>query len=567
MRLARVLPLLLALLPWAPLTPAAAPPAERGLHGMVVAPERLAAETGRDVLRDGGNAVDAAIATALVLSVTYPQAGSLGGGGFLLYRSPGGEYAALDFRETAPSALRAAMFLDESGRPDPRASRRSGLAVGVPGLVAGLVEAHRRWGSRPWAELVRPASRLASRGFPLSARTRRLLEDYGEPLAADPEAARVFAPGGGWPAIGEPLVQSDLARTLRRISREGAAGFYRGPVAEAVLSAVRRTGGVMTLEDLAAYAPREREPLEGSYRGYRIVTFPPPSAGGVMLLELLGMLERYDLHGSGPGSSLTVHRMVEAERRAFADRSRWLGDPGYWTNPVDRLLDPDYLAARAASIDDARATPSSRIGPGELPPAEPGETLHLSVADPRGGAVALTTTLNGWFGAGILAGGAGVLLNNEMDDFSLAPGMPDMYGLVGGRANAVEAGKRPLSSMAPTIVERDGGGSRPLLVLGSPGGSAIVTSVLQVLVNVIDHRMPLQEAVNTPRFHHQWQPDELLYEPRAFPADVAEALVRRGHRLRERARPLGNVNAIGVDEDGAWLGAADPRRGGAAEGY
>lgn len=568
MRFARVFPVLLALLLFGRVAAAASRPAERGLHGMVVAPERLAAEAGREVLRRGGNAIDAAVATALALSVTYPQAGGLGGGGFLLYRTPAGRVRALDFREVAPAALEVERFLDESGRPDPRASQRSGLAVGVPGVVSGLAEAHRRWGSREWPELVRPAIRLAARGFPMSRRTRENLEGHGGHLKDDPAAARVFAPTGDWPAVGELLVQKDLARTLKAIARQGAAGFYRGDVADRIVTAVGRGGGVLTLEDLARYAPRERQPLSGRYRGYRVVTFPPPSGGGVILLQVLGILERYDLAVSGAGSSLTAHRMVEAERRAFADRSRWLGDPEFWDNPVAALLSPDYLDSRAASIDDDRATPSVRVAPGRPWPDEPGETLHLSVADRHGGAVALTTTLNGWFGCGILADGAGLLLNNEMDDFALAPGMPDMYGLVGGTANELRGGKRPLSSMTPTIVDRgEDRGERPLLVLGSPGGSAIITSVLQVLVNVVDYNMPLQEAVDAPRFHHQWQPDELVYEPRAFPLDVAEALARRGHRLVRSPRSLGNVNAIGLDGEGAWLGAADPRRRGAAVGY
>jgi len=323
----------------------------------------------------------------------------------------------------------------------------------------------------------------------------------------------------------------------------------------------------MQAADLAAYRPVLREPVEGSYRGHRVVSFPPPSSGGVALLQILGMLERFDLRAAGAGSSLTVHLMAEAERRAFADRFRWLGDPDFYEVPVTELLQPDYLAGRAAGIDPDRASPSSEVQPGQPAVLEPVETMHLSVADERGRAVSLTITLNFWFGSAIVAEDTGVLLNNEIDDFSLAPGAPNAYGLIGGEANAAAPGKRPLSSMTPTMVEATGDGTRPLLILGTPGGPTIITSVLQVLINVIDHEMPLSVAVAAPRFHHQWQPDVLRHEPRAFPSDVRQNLIERGHTLERLENLLGNVNAIGLDTDGAWLGAADPRRQGSAAGY
>ncbi len=541
--------------------------AVRGGNGMVVAIDARAVEVGVETLRRGGNAVDAAVATAFTLAVTYPAAGNLGGGGLMLLRTSEGEFAALDFREQAPAALRPELFLDEDGQPVPGLSRETGLAVGVPGTVAGLAEAHQRWGSLPWADLIRPAIRLAEEGFPLSRWNAYTFSLRAERLAADPESRAIFTRGGTPLGELDRLVQPDLAETLRRIAESGAGGFYGGPVAEGIVSTIKRSGGVMHLDDLASYRAVLREPVETDYRGYRVVSFPPPSSGGIVLLQILEMLETFDLSASGFGSSLTIHRMVEAERRGYADRSEWLGDPAFFTVPTEELLSPDYLASRAAKIRDRKATPSKRVRPLERATVESTETTHLSVADARGNAVAMTLTLNAFFGSAIVGENTGVLLNNQVDDFAIAPGVPNLWGLVGGEANAVAGGKRPLSSMTPTIVEAPGGGPRPFLVLGSPGGATIITTVLQVLVNVIDHDLPLQEAVEAPRFHHQWYPDHIEYETRAFPADVAVALESRGHRLKLRDLMLGNVSAIGLDEDGAWLGAADPRREGSAAGY
>ncbi len=546
---------------------AASRPAVRGPSGMVVSAEEHASRVGVDILRRGGNAVDAAVATAFALAVTYPRAGNLGGGGFLLYRSPDGRFFALDFRETAPRSLRASMFLDEAGRPVPERSLRGGLAVGVPGSVAGLAEAHRRWGSLPWRTLLEPAMRLASQGIPISGATAITLAERAQDLASDPAARAIFTREGAPLREGDLLVQKDLAATLEAVAAGGAAAFYRGPIARALAGAVRATGGVLDEEDLARYEPLPRDPVEGSYRGLRVVSFPPPSSGGIVLLEILGMLERFDLAASGLGSSLTVHRMAEAEKRAFADRARWLGDPDYFRVPVRGLLDRKYLAQRSATIRDDEATPSAAVAAGTPPDREGAQTTHLSVGDSKGGAVALTTTLNSWYGTARVAAGTGVLLNNEIDDFALAPGVPNQYGLVGeGDANAVAAGKRPLSSMCPTIVERQGEAGRPLLVIGSPGGPTIITTVLQILVDVVDHRLALQEAVDAPRFHQQWLPDRIDHEAHAFPADVARALATRGHVLQERG-PIGDAEAIGVAPDGAWLGAADPRGEGSAAGY
>jgi gamma-glutamyltranspeptidase/glutathione hydrolase len=533
---------------------------------MVVAPEREAADVGLAVLRGGGNAADAAVATAFALAVTFPRAGNLGGGGFLLYRAPDGSHAALDFRETAPQALRATMFVDASGRIDSGRSRNGGLAVGVPGTVAGLAAAHARWGTRPWAELVAPAIRLAEEGVVVSERTAETLFAETVRLGADPSAAAIFTKHGAVLREGDRLVQKDLAGTLRAIAAKGAPGFYDGPVAAAIVKGTAGAGGVMTLEDLALYRAMPRTPLTGTYRGRTVVAFPPPSSGGIVLLQALAMLERFDLAASGAGSALTLHRIAEAERRAFADRTVSLGDPDVVNVPIKALLDPAYLASRAATIRDNRATPSSTILPGALPASEGMNTLHLSIADERGGAVALSTTLNSWYGAALVAPGTGVLLNNEIDDFSLGKGVANQFGLVGGDANAVAGGKRPLSSMCPTIVESRARGARPFLILGAPGGPTIISSVLQTIVHVIDDGMTLQEAVDAPRIHHQWLPDEILHERRALTPEVATGLRGRGHTLTERG-PIGNVCAIGLDVEGRYTGAPDPRDEAVAVGY
>jgi gamma-glutamyltranspeptidase/glutathione hydrolase len=555
-----------AVLPATPCS-AASRGAVRGASAMAVTPEDQATRVAVDVLRAGGNAVDAAVATAFALAVTLPYAGNLGGGGFLLYRAPDGAFAALDFRETAPRELRPELFLDEDGRPLPDKSLRSGLAVGVPGTVAGLFDAHRRWGRLPWGDLVAPAILLAEEGVFVSPSLAGVFERAGAPLREQSAARAIFAAHGKLPVEGQRLVQHDLATSLRRIATHGVDGFSLGATAEALERAVHGAGGVLDRADLAGYRPVLRSPVEAPYRGYRVVSFPPPSSGGLMLLQMLGMLERFDLRASGSGSSQSVHVVTEVARRTYADRSRWLGDPEFSSVPSEGLLDPAYLARRSASIDLDRATPSEQMVAGVPPRPEPDETLHFSVSDSSGGAIALTTTLNTAFGCAIVADGTGILLNNQIDDFALAPGVPNQWGLLGSDANAVAGGKRPLSSMTPTIVELPRGGPRPLLVVGSPGGAKIITSVLQVLINVIDHEMPLQDAVDYPRFHHQWLPDVVRHEARAFPEDVRRALLARGHRLERAPRFLGNVNAIGIDGEGRWLGAADPRREGTARGF
>ncbi|HEX5044829.1 MAG TPA: gamma-glutamyltransferase [Candidatus Polarisedimenticolaceae bacterium] len=557
-RLRPALALLLAVVLAAPQAGAASRPALRGPRGIVVSPERHATEVGVEVLRRGGNAVDAAVAVAVALAVTYPRAGNLAGGGFLLYREPGGKVHALDFREVAPRRLTAAMLLDATGKPDPGKTRGSGLAVAVPATVHGLADAQARWGTRPFAAVVRPAIPLAERGIPLSPGEAAVLQEEKDKLLRDPAASAVFAPAGTPLRAGERLVQPDLARTLRALSRQGPAALTSGPIAASIVESARARGGVLTLEDLAGYRPVLREPLVSTYRGLKVTTFPPPSAGGIAVLQVLAMLERFDLAASGPGASLTLHRLAEAERRAFADRAFWVGDPDYVPVPTAALLDPRYLASRAATIRDDAATPSSGVQPGKLD----GDTLHLVTADREGGLVTLTTTLNSHYGAGIVAAGTGLLLNDEVDDFAVAPGIPNQFGLAGGAANAVAGGRRPVSSMCPTLVERPGA-ARPLLALGSPSGSRIVSAVVQTIVNVVDFGMELQEAVDAPRIHHQWLPDVLYHEPRGLPADVAAALRARGHTLQARTFTW-FVEAVGTADDGTWIGAADARGEGTA---
>lgn len=535
-------------------------------RGIVVAPEARAAEVGLEVLRRGGRAADAAVATAFALSVTYPLAGSLGGGGFAIHRRESGETIALDFREVAPGALKPRLFLDDAGRVVARRATDTGLGVGVPGLPAGLARLHAEEGILPWVDLIAPAIRLAESGVRLSPFQAAALAREADRIRGRQGArALLFREDGSALVESDRLVQPDLARTLRRLARDGPDAFYGGPVAERIVDSVRREGGIMTLEDLSSYRVERREPLTGAYRGHPILTFPPPSSGGLAVLQILGLMERWDVGESGPLGSRTVHLMAEAERRAFEDRAQWLGDPDSVDVPVARLLDAAYLSRRAASIDESRATPTGEPVRPEMT-AEDGETLHLSIADARGNVVAMTITLNFWFGSGIVASGTGILLNNQMADFTLSPSTPDPYGLTGSRSNIVAGRKRPVSSMTPTVVLHPDG-KRPRLVLGSPGGPTIITTVAQIISRVLDHGMDLQEAVDAPRFHHQGVPNRIDHERFAFSEDVALGLRQRGHFLRERAS-MGSANVVGWDpEKREWQGAADPRRDGVVRGY
>ncbi|HYW61849.1 MAG TPA: gamma-glutamyltransferase [Bradyrhizobium sp.] len=533
-------------------------------HGMVVAQEKLAAEIGADILHRGGNAVDAAVATGFAMAVSYPRAGNLGGGGFMVIHSADrNEDVAIDYRETAPAATTRDIFLGPDGKPDIAKSRDSALGIGVPGTVAGLALALEKYGSGTLtlADVLKPAIALAREGVVIADDSADTLPDWHKRLVRWPSSARIFSRADGSSLReGDTLVQSDLAATLTAISEQGPRGFYSGAVAERLVRAVGDAGGIITLDDLASYAPVIRAPVRGSYRGYDIVSMPQPSSGGVVLLETLNILEGFAMGDIAQGSAPSLHLMIEAMKRAYADRARYLGDPAFVSAPVATLTSKDYAARQRASIDSLRATPWTDAL-SALPPREGSNTTHFSVIDSRGNAVSNTYTLNFSYGVGLVAEGTGVLLNNELDDFTAAPGAANAYGLVGFEANLPGPGKRPLSSMAPTIVLKDG---KPVLVTGSPGGSRIISAVLQVIVNVLDYQMDIAAAVAAPRLHHQWLPDEVRVE-RGFRDETLATLQAMGHLIQT---PLGqtSANSIAVTPNGV-LGAPDPRtRGSAASG-
>src|SRR5215207_3073789 len=547
------------------LAPTLAQAAEaEGMRGMVVSAHHEASAVGRAILEAGGNAVDAAVAVGYALAVVDPCCGNIGGGGFMLIRRADGSRTFLNFREKAPRAAHRDMYLDPGGEVRREASLYGYKAVGVPGTVMGLDRALAAYGRLDRAAVLAPAVALARDGFVLGAADSAIIAARASRLAADPEAARIFLrPDGSPHGAGDRLVQPDLAKTLALIAERGADAFYRGPIAAAVAAASAAQGGVLTPEDFADYTISEDAPVTCSYRGYAAMSAPPPSSGGTVLCEMLNVLGGWDLAGYGYRSVQAVHLMAETMRHAYVDRNTLLGDPEFVADPGGKLLSPAYAAAIRAAIDPDKATPSSALGPG-IAPHEPAETTHYSVVDGDGNAVSITYTLNGNFGAGVVAPGAGFLLNNEMDDFTVKPGAANLFGLVQGAANAIAPGKRPLSSMSPTIVERDG---RPVLVLGSPGGPRIITAVLQTLTAVVDFGVGPAEAVAAPRFHQQWLPDTLYYERGGFPQETLAALAERGHRLAEQA-PWGAVALVVIGPDRRLLGVSDPRRpAGAAMGY
>lgn len=533
-------------------------------NGVVVAQEKIAAQIGRDVLARGGNAVDAAVATGFAMAVTYPRAGNIGGGGFMMiHLANGNEDIAIDYRESAPSAATRDMFLGDDGKPDTRKSRDSALGIGVPGTVAGLTLALEKYGSGKFklADLLAPAIALARDGFVIADDTADTLPDWYRRMAKWPSSQKIFSRADGTSLQpGDRLIQSDLATTLEAISAQGASGFYDGAVAEKLAAGIQAAGGIITREDLKAYQPIIRAPMRGIYRGFDIVSMPLPSSGGTVLIETLNILEGYKLREMGAGSVDTLHVSIEAMKRAYADRARYLGDPAYVNAPTFQLIGKDYAARQRATIDMTKATPWGEAT--ATAPREGNNTTHFSVVDSAGNAVSNTYTLNFSYGIGLVADGTGVLLNNELDDFTAAPGASNAYGLVGFEANLPGPGKRPLSSMTPTIVLKDG---KAVLVTGSPGGSRIISAVLQVLINAIDFDMNIAAAVSTPRLHHQWLPDEVRVE-HGFPEATLAALRERGHRVIE---PLGqtSANSIAVTPEGL-LGAPDPRtRGAEAAGY
>jgi gamma-glutamyltranspeptidase/glutathione hydrolase len=529
-------------------------------HGMVVAQEKIAAQFGADILRQGGNAVDAAVATGFALAVTYPRAGNIGGGGFMVIHSAErNEDVAIDYRETAPSAATRDMYLGADGKPDADKSRNSALGIGVPGTVAGLALALEKYGSGNFtlAQIVKPAIELARNGFIVTDDVADTLPDMYRRMARWTNSVKAFSRTDGAPLRdGDRLTQPDLAATLSVIAEQGPRGFYEGPVAEKLAKAVTAAGGIMTADDLKSYQAVIRAPVRGTYRGYDIVSMPLPSSGGTVLVETLNILEGFPMADMPQGSVSSLHVMIEAMKRAYADRARYLGDPAFVNAPTQVLLTRDYAAEQRASIDPARATPAADVLK-IAPQREGSNTTHYSVVDSRGNAVSNTYTLNFPYGVGLVAEGTGVLLNNELDDFTAAPGASNAFGLVGFEANLPGPGKRPLSSMSPTIVLKDG---KPVLVTGTPGGSRIISAVLQVVVNVLDYKMDVAAAVAAPRVHHQWMPDEVRVE-RGFPQETLDALKARGHRVIE---PLGqtSANSIAVTPNGL-LGAPDPRTRGA----
>jgi gamma-glutamyltranspeptidase / glutathione hydrolase len=530
-------------------------------HGMVVAQEKISARIGADVLRRGGNAVDAAVATGFAMAVTYPRAGNIGGGGFMMIHSADHhEDVAIDYRETAPAATTPQIFLGAGGKPDTAKSRDSALGIGVPGTVAGLALALEKYGSGKFtlAELLQPAIDLARDGVVVTDDTADTLPDwYQRRMARFPSSAKIFSRADGTSLReGDKLIQTDLAATLSAIAKQGPRGFYEGPIAEKLAKTIGDAGGIVTSDDLKSYQAVIRAPMRGSYRGYDIISMPQPSSGGVVLLETLNILEGFPMREMKQGTPSSLHVMIEALKRAFADRARYLGDPAFVNAPIATLISKDYAAKQRAGIDLDRATPWTDAL-SATPPHEGSNTTHFSVVDSFGNAVSNTYTLNFSYGVGLVADGTGVLLNNELDDFTAAPGASNAFGLVGFEANLPGPGKRPLSSMSPTIVLKDG---KPVLVTGSPGGSRIISVVLQVIVNMLDYDMDVAAAVAAPRLHHQWLPDEVRIE-HGFSDDTLAALRAKGHRLIE---PFGyaSANSIAVTDHGL-LGAPDPRTRGA----
>jgi gamma-glutamyltranspeptidase/glutathione hydrolase len=532
---------------------------------MVVAQEDLATEVGVSVLRSGGNAVDAAVAVGFALAVTHPFAGNIGGGGFMLIRMADGRTTFIDFREKAPSVATHDMYLNASGVPTTD-SLVGWRAAGVPGTVRGFELANKKYGRKPWIELLKPAVTLAARGFLVSKWQMDSWQRSSPLLSHFPESNRIFLKGGAYYEQQETFKQPELARTLDRIAHLGAADFYDGETAHILANEMAKNGGLITLADMHNYQAVERTPLEGHYKGYHIITSPPPSSGGVGLLQMLAMLNATGYEKFVAGSAESYHYIAEVMRRYFADRSKYLGDPDFVNNPISALLAPAYIQSRRATIDPERATPSEQISPGLAAANEGSDTTHYSIVDEQGNAVAVTYTLNNGYGSGVTVPGAGFLLNDEMDDFAAKPGEPNMFGLIQGEANSVAPHKRPLSAMTPTLVLKD---QKLILAVGSPGGPTIINTVLQVILNVFDYHMNIQQAVNAPRLHHQWMPDVIAFEPFGISEDVRRALDKEGHHFADQPGYMGDAEAVMIDQEtGLRWGASDPRNAdSAALGY
>ncbi|KPN75927.1 MULTISPECIES: gamma-glutamyltransferase [Shewanella] len=533
-------------------------------HGMVASQETLASRTGVEILKQGGNAVDAAVAVAFSLAVTLPRAGNIGGGGFMLvHLAKENKTIAIDYREMAPSKAKKDIFLDENGDAVTKLSREHGLAVGVPGTVMGMSLALEKYGTMTMAQVTAPAIKMAQEGISVSPDLAVSLAGLKRRMSQWPSTAAIFYKADGSDfQVDDILKQPELAHSLQLIAEKGTKGFYEGETAEKLVKAVQEAGGIMTLEDLKHYKAVEREPVRGQYRGYEVVSMPPPSSGGVHIIEMLNVLQQFPIDKFGHNTAQTIHVMAETMKHAYADRSEYLGDPDFYKVPVKQLTDKDYAQKIASQIALNKTTPSEEIKPGNLAPYESDQTTHFSVVDKWGNAVSNTYTLNFSYGSGLVAKGTGILLNNEMDDFSAKPGTPNGYGLVGGDANAVEGNKRPLSSMSPTIVMKDG---KPFLVTGSPGGSRIITTTLQIIMNVIDHGLNIAEASNAARVHHQWLPDELRVET-SLNRDTISLLEAKGHKVKVQSA-MGSTQSIMVTDQGIF-GATDPRHSGSeAVGY
>ncbi|MBL8124999.1 MAG: gamma-glutamyltransferase [Blastocatellia bacterium] len=564
-----VLSLFLSIVPLEVRVLAATPEPVRGRHAMVASQHELASKIGIEILKKGGNAVDAAIAVGIALAVVYPEAGNLGGGGFMLIRSKDGSTKAIDYREMAPKAASRDVFVDSKGEliKGEGGSTVGYRASGVPGTLAGFDLAFKKYGSGKikWRDLVEPARVIAQNGYVLSDRLVRLFISYKETLSKYPESNRIFLRNGNYFKEGDVLRQPELAETLSRISVQGAKEFYTGKTAQLIAADMKANNGLITLDDLKGYVAKERTPLKGSYRGYEIITMPPPSSGGIVMLQVLNMLEGYDVKGMGLNSSAKFHVLAEAMRRSFADRAEYMGDPDFSDVPVNKLIDKRYAEIRRNSIQPDRASSSQDIRFGKLDGSEGMETTHYTVVDKDGNVVTNTYTINDLYGSRVTIKGTGVLMNDEMDDFAARPGRPNLFGLVQGERNKVEGGKRPLSSMTPTIVLRKDGSL--WFALGARGGPRIISAVMQTVINVIDHDMNIQQAIDAPRIHQQWLPDEILFEPYSMSPDTLNVMRSFGHKFAERPGYIASATGIMIDKDGVRLGAIDSRSDGVAIGY
>ena len=529
-------------------------PKQQEIQAAVVSARIEASEAGKTVMQQGGNAYDAMVATSFALTVVYPVAGNITGGGFFVYRSAEGEVGSLDYREMAPLGAHKDLYLDENGNVIPKLSTVGGMAVGIPGAVAGILEVHKKMGTLPLKQLMQPAIDLAEKGYVVTEKQAKSFKKYSELFVEVNGKDTFFAQGH---QAGDTIVNPALAKTLRAIAEKGNEGFYDGWVAQAMVNKTRATGGILSLEDLKAYSPRWREPVQFSYKDLNLISMGPPSSGGICLAQLMQMVEPYDLKAMGHNSPEAMHVMVEAERRSYADRAHFLGDPDFVTIPQDHLLDKTYANERMQNFSTDKATLSSEVSHGDIIVVEHDETTHFSIVDKEGNAVSVTTTLNGAYGSKVFVDELGVFMNNEMDDFSSKPGTPNMFGLTGSKANSIAPKKRMLSSMTPTIVEKNGD---LYMVVGTPGGSTIITSVFQTILNVYEHGMEMQEAVDAPRFHHQWLPDIVVLEPDSFENTVVEELKSKGHTIEAKySRIIGKVDAIHKNEKGQLSVGADTR--------